>query len=47
MILYQVRCNLFHGNKEFGRDADDKVIAQATAALDAVVKAFLASDGPG
>jgi hypothetical protein len=41
MILYQVRCNLFHGNKVFERDSDDEVISNASGVLDCVVKAYL------
>lgn len=33
MILYQVRCNLFHGNKIFGRESDDQTVRQASIAL--------------
>ncbi len=40
MILYQVRCNLFHGNKMFGRDSDDIVVEQASLALAQIVDAF-------
>ncbi len=40
-ILYQVRCNLFHGNKMFGRDSDDQVICHAANVLGKVVEALL------
>jgi len=40
-ILYQVRCNLFHGNKMFGRDSDDEVILHASTALRKVVESLL------
>jgi hypothetical protein len=40
MILYQVRCNLFHGNKLFGRESDDEVVKQASIALGKVIKAL-------
>ena len=41
MILYQVRCNLFHGNKTFGRESDTKVISNASGVLECIVKAYL------
>lgn len=40
-ILYQVRCNLFHGNKLFGRDSDDQVVSNAAHALAGIMNAFL------
>ncbi len=40
-ILYQVRCNLFHGNKMFGRDSDDQVVSNAAGALEYIVNAYL------
>ena len=40
-ILYQVRCNLFHGNKMFGRDSDNEVVANAASALTRIIEAFL------
>lgn len=43
-ILYQVRCNLFHGNKMFGRDSDDEVVANAAFALTGIIEAFLKAD---
>jgi len=41
MVLYQVRCNLFHGNKTFGRDSDTDVISKASGVLEYIVKAYL------
>ena len=41
MILYQVRCNLFHGNKLFGRDSDDKVVENAANVLEDVVRRMI------
>jgi hypothetical protein len=41
MILYQVRCNLFHGNKTFGRESDTDVISNASGVLECIVKAYL------
>ncbi|HPQ21676.1 MAG TPA: HEPN domain-containing protein [Saprospiraceae bacterium] len=32
-ILYQIRCNLFHGNKLFDRDSDQEVIKNAQDVL--------------
>lgn len=34
----QVRCNLFHGNKLFGRDSDDQVVRHGAMALERVVE---------
>src|SRR5208283_747131 len=33
LILYQVRCNLFHGDKMYERDSDQEVIKNAADAL--------------
>ena len=41
IILYQVRCNLFHGNKMFGRDSDDEVMINAAFVLTGIIEAFL------
>jgi hypothetical protein len=41
MILYQVRCNLFHGDKTYGRDSDNEVVANAAKALMQVLRAYL------
>lgn len=40
-ILYQVRCNLFHGDKIFGKDSDDQVVSNAAGALEEIIKAYL------
>jgi len=41
MILYQVRCNLFHGNKVYARESDEEVVAHAADALGAILRACL------
>lgn len=41
LILYQVRCNLFHGNKMYGRDADNEVIGHASAVLLDIMNTYL------
>jgi hypothetical protein len=41
MILYQVRCNLFHGNKMYGRDSDQEVVSNAANALMEVLRGYL------
>jgi hypothetical protein len=41
MILYQVRCNLFHGNKIYDRDSDRQVISNAAAALLIILQAYI------
>lgn len=41
MILYQVRCNLFHGNKIYDRDSDKQVISNAAAALMIILQAYI------
>ena len=46
MILYRVRCNLFHGNKMFESDSDEQVISNATGVLDSIVKAYLDPSSP-
>lgn len=33
MILYQVRCNLFHGNKSFPSESDQETMRNASALL--------------
>lgn len=33
MILYQIRCNLFHGNKAYGNPNDDEVMKNAAEIL--------------
>ena len=33
MILYQIRCNLFHGNKSFGSSADQEIMKNAAELL--------------
>ena len=43
MILYQVRCNLFHGNKEFGRDSDDEVVENAANVLEDILRRLIRS----
>lgn len=41
MILYQVRCNLFHGNKTYGRDSDNEVVRNAAKVLMEVLQGYL------
>jgi hypothetical protein len=41
MILYQVRCNLFHGNKMYGRDTDHEIVQNAANILMEVVRCYL------
>jgi hypothetical protein len=41
MILYQVRCNLFHGDKLYERDADRIVVQNAADALTTVLRGIL------
>lgn len=38
LILYQVRCNLFHGDKMFESDTDQKVMKNAADALNELMK---------
>lgn len=33
MILYQIRCNLFHGNKSFGDENDQEILKNASELL--------------
>ena len=33
MILYQIRCNLFHGNKSFGNENDQEIMKNASELL--------------
>lgn len=33
MILYQIRCNLFHGNKSFGNSDDQEIMKNAAELL--------------
>ena len=33
MILYQIRCNLFHGNKSFGDENDQEIVKNAAELL--------------
>ena len=33
MILYQIRCNLFHGNKSFGDSNDQEIMKNASELL--------------
>lgn len=40
-IVYLVRCNLFHGNKMYGRDSDDEVVTNAAFVLTEIIEAFL------
>lgn len=40
-ILYQVRCNLFHGNKMYERDSDQQVVSKAAAVLMLILNAYL------
>lgn len=42
IILYQVRCNLFHGHKVFGRHSDETVVSHAAEALHCILHAYLA-----
>ncbi len=41
MILYQIRCNLFHGNKAFYNEDDQKIMSNASSLLLQYVKAML------
>lgn len=41
MILYQVRCNLFHGDKMYNRESDMTVISSAANVLMIVLKEYL------
>ncbi|WP_254172881.1 HEPN domain-containing protein [Planktothrix pseudagardhii] len=41
MILYQVRCNLFHGNKIYHRDSDKEVVRNAANVLLKILQAYL------
>jgi hypothetical protein len=41
MILYLVRCNLFHGAKDYAREADQEVVRRAAELLEPILKAFL------
>jgi hypothetical protein len=41
MILYQVRCNLFHGNKLYYRDSDKEVVRHASVALKEILSLYL------
>lgn len=41
IILYQIRCNLFHGNKIYERDSDQEVIKNAGNALTDVLSGYL------
>ena len=41
LILYVVRCNLFHGRKVYTDESDECVMRHAASALEAIVKAFL------
>lgn len=40
-ILYQVRCNLFHGQKLYDREADEEVVTNAAEALLHVLRVYL------
>lgn len=42
MVLYRVRCNLFHGNKAYWREADDAILRQAANVMERVLKTYLA-----
>ena len=37
MILYQVRCNLFHGNKLFTSESDQEVVDNAASVMQEVM----------
>lgn len=41
MIIYQVRCNLFHGNKMFSSESDQEVVKNAANALQQVMKSWV------
>lgn len=41
-ILYHVRCNLFHGNKMYGRDSDNDVMENAANVLMIIVETYIA-----
>jgi hypothetical protein len=45
MILYQVRCNLFHGDKLYGRDSDHEVVRNAANVLMEGLRAYLGEKG--
>lgn len=44
LILYQVRCNLFHGNKMYGRDSDNEVIRHASTVLLDIMNTYLETE---
>lgn len=37
LILYQVRCNLFHGNKLFSSESDQEVVMHAANVLESIL----------
>lgn len=41
MILYQVRCNLFHGNKLFSSESDQEVVKHAANILEKVIYCWI------
>ncbi|NMC99835.1 MAG: hypothetical protein GYA62_08955 [Bacteroidales bacterium] len=41
MILYQVRCNLFHGDKMYLRESDTEVVTYAANALEKILGKYL------
>lgn len=40
-ILYQVRCNLFHGNKMFDSDSDQEIIKNAASSMELIIRALI------
>ena len=41
LILYQVRCNLFHGSKHYASDSDNEVMKNAATAAGCAMGHFL------
>lgn len=41
MIIYQIRCNLFHGNKQYYNEDDQEIIKNASVLLLKYMKAFV------
>ena len=43
-VLYQIRCNIFHGGKEPGDSDDDLIVKAANPILNRLVKSFIPND---
>lgn len=44
-VLYQIRCNIFHGEKTPGEPNDDRIVKAATPVLKAILEQALTEDG--